>query len=187
MPPTQMNVKLGSVTKRCAVSYHGAQPALINLVNFGSSHESSNHREATYYPFSWQSFHTVFSSQQTPQSHNNQSQQQQIKQRSAAISPIVYGYINGQPARVLIDSGASSNFISATFAQKHSLRATQQPSLPVTFADGRAAPDGGVINLLLLLLFKACEIQVPTVQEQVGLQCSTPAWRGRHPWASMAN
>ena len=59
---------------------------------------------------------------------------------------IIHGFINGQPARILIDSGASGNFLAAEFTKQHSFRTTQQSSFPVTFADGRAAPNGGLVK-----------------------------------------
>lgn len=141
-----MRTHLGSVTKRCAVFNECAQPAPTSLVNFTSSTESSSHTDATYYPFSWQSFHTVFSSQQTRVSQVRQLNQQQSKQRGSMTNSIIHGFINGQPARILIDSGASGNFLAAEFTKQHSFRTTQQSSFPVTFADGRAAPNGGLVK-----------------------------------------
>ena len=46
------------------------------------------------------------------------------------------GTINGQPALILLDSGASRNFIDERFVEHHDLTTRTAPTLTVELADG---------------------------------------------------
>src|SRR5688572_6942097 len=48
----------------------------------------------------------------------------------------IAGSINGKPATILIDSGASTNFVERAFWQKHNLCTVSGKTTRVTLADG---------------------------------------------------
>ena len=59
----------------------------------------------------------------------------------------LWGEINGRPAVLLVDSGATGNFISATFVKSHGLISTTLPQEEViTLADGSQQRTGALVR-----------------------------------------
>jgi hypothetical protein len=57
------------------------------------------------------------------------------------------GKINGYPARILLDSGASKNFIDTNFVKKNKLPVKFVQSLKVQLVDGRKKETNKVVNI----------------------------------------
>jgi hypothetical protein len=65
------------------------------------------------------------------------------------------GYVAGQPASVLIDSGASGNFVSSSFVDRHQQHLPQKQSMgaeTITLADGSQQPTQGMVPSVLLTI-----------------------------------
>ena len=75
------------------------------------------------------------------------------------------GSVCDQPARFLIDSGSSGNFISSAFVERHGLDlgSSFDSSISVTLADGRSQKTQGIVDSAALCLSTYCD--------QVDLHC----------------
>ena len=99
------------------------------------------------------------------------------------------GTVSSQPARVLIDCGATGNFISTAFANRHRL-ALAEHSDTVSVADGHSSASGGIL--------RQAPIRVGTYTDQLDLVATVlrdfdvilgmtwleeyepqPSWRGK--------
>jgi hypothetical protein len=72
------------------------------------------------------------------------SSAQNTKQTKTMLT--VEGVVNGKPARILIDSGSSKDFVSADFIQRHKLKTTTTQGGHVTLADGRKQLSKGCLT-----------------------------------------
>lgn len=65
--------------------------------------------------------------------------------------PILEGLVDGHPCRLLLDSGASSNYVSNAYAEKHNLLVTSMKEREVRAADGIRLSTSGIVTCELKL------------------------------------
>ena len=73
--------------------------------------------------------------------------------RGPVMRPLIRfkGTINGQQADIMLDCGATGNFVSSSFVERHAMSVVQKSSAPtVTLADGSTQPAGGVLRMAAL-------------------------------------
>ena len=62
------------------------------------------------------------------------------------------GKINGYPAKILLDSGASRNFIDIKFIEQNNITTTNTKPIIVELADGRKTETKQIVNIKKLEL-----------------------------------
>lgn len=69
---------------------------------------------------------------------------EQARSRQAPDSLLlIHGHIDGWSATLMVDSGASHNFVSTTFAQRHQLATSASPLTAVRMGDGKSVSAPG--------------------------------------------
>ena len=68
------------------------------------------------------------------------------------------GVINGQPARILLDCGATNDFMSEAFARQHGMQVQGKPSShEVALADGSVQPSGRYVEARIRMKAYRCK------------------------------
>src|SRR5581483_12185232 len=98
-------------------------------------------------------------------------------------TPKLLQLINGHPAWILLDSGASRNFISETFMKKKKMTTTKAKPFKVEFADGTKSQVLQEVKIQDLHLDKYHASDLPA--QVINLQCYN-AILGK-PWLHYAN
>ena len=122
-----MSSQRSSEVKRCVkcvpVSYATERHDLITVDNLDMVDEQQ-----------WNSYHHLFNV-------SNELQQLPVSASSPSIPliPAFKARMCGQTIRVLLDSGATSNFVAKSFVENNQLKTMPKPSYTLAMADGSQA------------------------------------------------
>jgi len=137
-----MSSQLSSEIKRCVkcvpVSYATERHDLIKVDTLDMVDEQQ-----------WSSYHHLFNV-------SNELQQLPVSASlpSIPLMPTFKARMGGQTIRVLLDSGATSNFVSKSFVVNNQLKTTSKPSYTLAMADGSQAACTQVLQKATLKLNK---------------------------------
>ena len=73
-----------------------------------------------------------------------------VRDEEGVLLLVFYAYLKGHLIKVLVDSGASDNFVSESCAKKCGLTVRKGPAMRVTLADGSVKTSGEVAHAKFL-------------------------------------